>query len=133
METIGQDSLFQQRANDWRERIQKHRREVAEKPVPMTADQIFERDLEGARHDLAERKATEEEMLSQLESEFADSIGGVMQRLELAVYEGDVVAGFTRDDRNYLDGASYSVAPDTLLGPIPIVEKMGRKIRKPKL
>lgn len=66
-------------------------------------------------------------MLSQLESEFADSIGGVLQRLELAVYGGRVVAGFTRDDRAYLGGAS-SVSPDGLLGPIPIVEKMGRKL-----
>ncbi len=132
LETIGQDSLFQQRANDWRERIQKHRQRISEKPAPTTADGTFARDLEIARHDLAERKATEEEMLSTIESEFAESIGGVLQRLELSVCGGRVVAGFTRDDRSYLDGASYSVAPGALLGAIPIVERMGRQIRKPK-
>ena len=131
LETIGQDSLFQQRANDWRDCIQKHRREVSEKPIPATTDGIFERDFEVARHDIAERKATEEEMLNQLESAFADSIGGVLQRLELTVCGGRMVAGFTRDDRSYFDGASYSVAPGTLLGPIPLVEKMGKQIRKP--
>lgn len=132
LETIGQDSLFEQRATDWRERIQKHRRKVSGKPAPATADGISERELEVAHHDVAERKATEEEMLSQIDSDFATSIGGVLQRLELAVRGGRVVAGFTRDDRPYFDGASYSVALGTLLGPIPIVEKMGRQIRKPK-
>jgi hypothetical protein len=132
LEAIGQDALFQQRANDWRGRIQEHRRKVSEKPVPANADDIFERDLEIARHDVAERKSTEQEMLGQIDSEFSDSIGGILQRLELAVLGRRVVAGFTRDDRPHLDGATYSVAPGTLLGPVPIVEKMGRQIRKPK-
>ena len=30
-----------------------------------------------------------------------------------------------------LNGASYIVTPGTLLGPIPIVEKMGRQVRRP--
>lgn len=131
LETVGQDALFQQRANDWRSRIEKHRQGVSEKPVPATPDSGFQRVLEVARHDLAERKSTEEEMLRQIESDFADSIGGVLQRLELGLDGSQVVAGFTQDDREYLDGASYSVAPGTLLGPIPVVEKMGRRMRKP--
>lgn len=131
LETIGQDALYQQRAQQWRDSIQKHRDEVARKPAAPTEDGRFERDLEVARHDVAERKITEEELLSQIESEFAETIGGVLQRLELAVSGDRVFAGFTRDDRSYLDGASYSVTPGTLLGPIPIVEKMGRQIPKP--
>lgn len=133
LETIGQDSLFEQRAADWRERIQKHKRKVSGKLATATADDISERELQIAQHDVAERKATEEEILSEIDSDFAASIGGVLQRLELARSGRRVVAGFTRDDRPYLDAASYSVAPRTLLGPIPIVEKMGRQIRKPKL
>lgn len=119
---------LKERASDWRARIQKRRRKISERPAPTTA----ERELEVAHYDVAERKATEEEMLSQIDSDFATSIGGVLQRLELAVCGGRVVAGFTRDDRPYLDGASYSVAVGTLLGPIPILEKMGRQIRRPK-
>lgn len=45
-------------------------------------------------------------MLHQIESEFVDSIGGVLQRLELGLEGRKVVAGFTQDDRSYLDGAS---------------------------
>ncbi|BCG73360.1 hypothetical protein MesoLj113a_45180 [Mesorhizobium sp. 113-1-2] len=132
LETIGQDALFQQRAQDWRTRIQRHRKSVSQKPISETPDGAFDRTLELARHDLAERKSTEEQMLEEIESEFFGSIGGVLQRLELAVDDGQVVAGFTHDDRPYLD-VHYSVAPGKLLGPIPIVEKMGRKIRKPKV
>jgi hypothetical protein len=131
LETIGQDGTYQQWAGEWRERIQKHRDKIAGKPASPTEDGRFERDLEVARHDIAERKITEEELLSRIDSEFAQSIGGVLQRLELAVSGDRVFAGFTRDDRSYLDGASYSVTLGTLLGPIPIVEKMGRQIRKP--
>src|SRR5258707_13828076 len=39
-----------------------------------------------------------------------------------------LLLGFTQDDRPYLEGASVSVAKDAPLGPIPIVEKMGRKL-----
>jgi len=132
LETVGQDPLFQQHANNWRTRIQKHRDSLSQKPVAATPDAPFDRALELARHELAERKSTEEEMLEQIESEFVAGIGGVLQRLELAVEGGRVFAGFTQDARNYLDGAYYSVAPNALLGPIPIVEKMGRKARKPQ-
>lgn len=131
--TIGQDTLFQQRARDWRTRIQTHRQRVSGNPIPATPDAAFNRELEVARHGLAERKSTEEEVLREIESKFAEGIGGVLQRLELAVDQGHVIAGFTQDDRSYLDGASHSVAPGALLGPIPIVEKMGRRVRKPNI
>ena len=132
LETVGQDALFEQRASDWRTRIQKHRDSVSTRnPLP-TADGAFDQELEVSRHDVSERKSTEEEMLRQINSEFADSIGGVLQRLELTVVDGQVVAGFTRDDREYIDSTSYTVTPGTLLGPIPIVERMGRQVRKPK-
>jgi hypothetical protein len=61
-----------------------------------------------------------------------ERIGGVLQRLELGLDGCRVVAGFTQDDRLYLEGASVSVAKDAELGPIAIVEKMGRKIRPGK-
>ncbi|KAB2688938.1 hypothetical protein [Brucella tritici] len=131
LETIGQDARFQQYASDWRERIRKHKDGVSSKPALQADDGAFEKALEVSRHDLAERKVTEEEMLHQIDSEFAESIGGVLQRLELSSANGNVIAGFTRDDCDYMEGGSYSVAPGTLLGPIPIVERMGRRVRRP--
>lgn len=129
--TVGQDALFQQRAGELRSRIQKHREAVAHKPPHAGIGDSFERDLEVANHELAERKATEEGMLQEIESEFVEGIGGVLQRLELALIDGSVVAGFTHDDRQYvMNSASYSVTRDSLLGPVPIIEKMGRSIRK---
>lgn len=130
LETIGQDARFQQYASEWRGRIRKHRLGVSSRPASHTDDGAFKRALEVSRHDLAERKIAEEEMLRQIDSEFVDSIGGVLQRLELSIDNRNVIAGFTRDDRNYMDGRSYSVTPETLLGPLPIVEKMGRNIRR---
>jgi hypothetical protein len=131
--TVGQDQLFRQYAEDWRTRIQRHKEDVAKKIPPATDDATFEQQLEISRHDVAERKSVEEEMLRGIESEFAASIGGVLQRLELGMEDGRVVAGFTHDDRPYLDGASYTVTPGTVLAPIPIVEKMGRQVRKPNV
>ena len=131
LETVGQDALFEQRARDWRQRIQAHKASISKKPAPKTEDGVFEKEVELARHELAERKVTEEEMLRQIESEFAEGIGGVLQRLELSLDNGKVVAGFTQDDRTYIGGASYTVSLSGHLGPIPVVEKMGRHIRKP--
>jgi hypothetical protein len=128
--TAGQDDRFRQYAEDLRAHIQKHKKSISKKSTPAT-DDVFERELEVARHDLAERKATEEGVLREIEEKFVEGIGGILQRLELAVADGKVVAGFTRDDRDYaIDDAGYSVAPGTLLGFIPFVEKMGRRMRK---
>ncbi|MUT27049.1 MULTISPECIES: hypothetical protein [Mesorhizobium] len=129
--TIGQDRLFQKYAGDWRDRIQKHQGQVSARKASSTADGAFEKSLEVARHDVAERKLTEQEMLRQIESEFAESIGGVLQRLELSIYDGQVVSGFTCDDRPYMHGTSCNVTQGTFLGPVPITEKMGRKAREP--
>ncbi len=129
LEVIGQGHVFKQYAADWRKRIEKHRQRLSEKPVSTTADGHFERDLELSRHYVAERKSTEQEMLDQIDSEFACSIGGVLQRLELAVRNETVVAGFTRDDRVYLDGGRCSATSEHLLTSIPIVEVMGRANR----
>ena len=41
LETIGQDALFQERANNWRTRIEKHRQSVLEKPAPSIPDGAY--------------------------------------------------------------------------------------------
>jgi hypothetical protein len=130
LETIGQDALFRQRASNWRDAISKHRSKIEKNSgFKETVGSKFESKSELANLDTADKKMIEEEMLLKIESEFATSIGGVLQKLELSLDSGRVVAAFTRDDRPYLDGASYSVAPGAHLGPIPLVEKMGRHIR----
>jgi hypothetical protein len=92
----------------------------------------FDRAEEISRLEMADKKIVEEEMLKQIESEFVRGIGGVLQRLELGLDGDQIVAGFTQDDRPNVEGASVSVAKDALLGPTPIVEKMGRKVRTAK-
>ena len=132
LETIGQDALFQQRAKGWRDKISKHRSEIEKNlGVKEAVASKFESESELAKLDTDDKELIEEEMLLEIESEFATSIGGVLQKLELSLNSGQVVAAFTRDDRPYLDGANYSVSPGAHLGPIPIVEKMGRQIRTP--
>jgi hypothetical protein len=127
--SIGESEFFERRANELQRRIQKRKASVAAEQPVEDDDIEFERAREISRLDLAKKKIVEEEMLKQIESDFAASIGGVLQRLELGLDGGEVVAGFTRDDRPYLEGAHVSVAEGAQLGPIPMVEKMGRRIR----
>jgi hypothetical protein len=129
---IGASGAFEQRARDWRRRVQKHKAKIAARRAakPVGDDADFAKEVSGL--DVAYKKIVEEEMLAKIDSEFVHEIGGVLQRLELGSDGGKVVAGFTQDDRPYLQGVSVSVAKDALLGPIPIIEKMGRMIRTPK-
>lgn len=131
LESTGQGAVFEQRASEWRRRIKKHKNQLRRQGQSKDdSDAAFEHELSQARHDIAEKKSTEEEMLLRIESEFAKGIGGVLQRLELGLDGDKVVAGFTQDDRSYLSDVSFSVTLHGHLGPIPIVEKMGRQIRK---
>ncbi len=128
---VGDTDAFERPARQWRRRIQKRKASVAA-GRPVDGDMEFDRAEEISRLEMADKKIVEEEMLKQIESELVRGIGGVLQRLELGLDGDQIVAGFTQDDRPYLEGASVSVAKDALLGPIPIVEKMGRKVRTAK-
>jgi hypothetical protein len=68
-------------------------------------------------------------MLKRIESEISQGIGGVLQRMELGLYRNKVVAGFTQDDRPYLEGSRFLVSPIAELGPMPVSELMGRVSR----
>jgi hypothetical protein len=98
LETVGDSALFEQYADDLRRRIERHKQDVAKKPIQRTPGASFERNVEIEKHDLAERRSTEEAMLRGIESDFATSIGGVLQRLELFVEGGRVIAGFTQSE-----------------------------------
>ncbi len=121
IETIGETKDFETKLDQLRHRIRKHKDGLN----PATPG--IEVDLEASKHDLAEKRTTEEELLLKIESEFVQSIGGVLQRLELGLHNHRVVAGFTQDDRPYLERCRISVSkPPAVLGPIKIIEKMGR-------
>jgi len=123
--TVGQDDKFRAHAEDWRNRILKHRAGVEKKAPQDTEDGVFEKELAAAKAGIAEQKWTEAHMLQQIDTLSVELIGGVLQRLELAEENGVVYAAFTHDDRDYLGDTSVSVANGALLGPIPIVQKMG--------
>lgn len=125
LECIGQPGVFEQYATELRRRVDAHRKKTTQKRQGGD-DPEFERSLSLALDDLAERKAVEEGMLREIEASYAESVGGVLQRLELATDGNTVEAGFTQDDRPYLESAYSSIAIGTCLGPIPIVERMGR-------
>jgi hypothetical protein len=128
LETIGQDALFVQRTAELRRRIAKHREEAHAKPGRYPDSDTLE--LEVARHELADKKLVEEKMLESVESEYLDTIGGVLQRIELVNNNGNVSVGYTQDDRRYLSETTFSVSTAGALAPIPIVETMGRKARR---
>lgn len=130
LETVGVSDLFNQYAAKWRTTIQKHRVKASTKVRETNSDdRDFEKNLELSRHDTAEKKIVEEEMLDCIEREYLDSIGGVLQKLEIAEQNGAVRYAFTRDDRPYLDAGSASASHSALLVPIEIVERMGRPVR----
>ncbi|MEW5424174.1 hypothetical protein HNS03_19835 [Amorphus sp. 3PC139-8] len=88
-------------------------------------DAHFELQLEKARHESADNKAVEEETLAQIESEFAQGVGGILQKMEAFEVGGRTSISFTRDDRQHiLDGLPAAGRPG--LGYVPIGEKMGR-------
>lgn len=127
---IGDSSLSEQRAGDLIDLIRKHRDKVGSQRSGNKRD-TFEQELEVERLALAEKKSAEEEILQRMEDEFVTGIGGTLQRLEMGCCGENVSVGYTHDDREYLDHANFSVTRSGLLGPIPIVEKMGRQIRTP--
>lgn len=125
--TIGQDTLFEQYAGELRKRIKKHRDDVKVKSKSL--DDKISHELYVAQHEIADKKIFEEKMLRDIENAYFGSIGGILQRLELSCYGGNVAAGYTRDDQPYIDGSQWSVTTKGALAPIPIVEKMGRQIK----
>ena len=129
---VGEPGLFEQYAQKLRTKIQNHKAQLNRRTgAAATKDnEAYLPELESARHDVADKKVVEEAMLKNIETKFVEGIGGVLQRLELSLDGHDVFAGFTRDDRPYLDGSSTTVAGDAVLTPVPIVEKMGRTMRK---
>jgi hypothetical protein len=124
--SIGETSVFEQQASNWRTRILRHKETLrAEGGASANEDASFEHDKAVAHHDVAEKKAVEEQMLRRIESEFAESIGGVMQRLELMMDGDEICAAFSQDDRPFRAGNSFTLASEGPLVPTPTVEQAG--------
>lgn len=128
--SVGQDHLFRQYASEWQKRILRHKNKVLKTSHSAHSDEKFEQQVEVGRHDVALSKSTEDEMLNAIDAESVEGIGGVLQRMELALDGSMVTVGFTHDDRDYLSGTAYTVTPGALLGPVPIVQRMGRPIQQ---
>jgi hypothetical protein len=76
--------------------------------------------------EIAKKKFAEEEIIKKMLDDYFGSIGGILQKLELSVHEGQVVAAFTQ---NAIPGPEISwpsVSTAGYLGPITINENMGK-------
>lgn len=121
--SIQTEGPYKSAITDLRSRIDSHKKRLKLRP---TADNPgFELDLETARHEVAGKKAIEHETLLWMENEFAVSVGGQLQKMELYEECGSGVATFT----NHAGGSIFNALPLVALpglGFVPIVERMGR-------
>ncbi len=122
---LGMTGRFEQYASELIDRIRTHKEAI--KPSN-GEDAAFDLEKEKSRHDLAEARTVEERLLKVIEDEYIVGVGGRMQRLELGLHEGDVVAGFTEDATP--QGSLPTLRLDNLSGnalvPMPLTQKMGR-------
>lgn len=120
---INTSTDYLKRVDELRGRIDKHKNDLRERGGE---DAAFEFHLEKERHASADSRAIEDETLMKMESEFAQGVGGVLQKMEAFEIGGSTVIGFTRDDRAYILDQLPTVGQPGL-GYIPIVQKMGRR------
>lgn len=114
---------YMRRVGELRKRIKKHKEKLREQ---QGEDAHFELQLEKARHESADNNAVEDETLAQIENEFANGVGGILQKMEAFEVGGRTSISFTRDNgQHILDGLPVIGRPG--LGYVPIGEKMGRK------
>ncbi|MFK2876393.1 hypothetical protein [Rhodanobacter hydrolyticus] len=85
----------------------------------------LDNDLEKARLHLASRKTVEQAVINEINNEFRETVGGVLQKMEIyAVEVNRAVAGFTRDSKDF--NIDMLPAAADRLGYIPILQNMGR-------
>lgn len=111
---------FEEGVEEVRVRIRKHRAEIADN---FTEDK-FECDLQMARHNDADKKHIEEEALRKIESEYQDSVGGYLQKLEVYPLEAGGAVSYTRDTRSNVLSDLPEAGPN--LGYMPVGERLGR-------
>jgi hypothetical protein len=103
-----------------RERVSKHAAGLKQKGFV----DLFEFDLERARHHTGDKKHVEDSVLKALDDELRATVGGVLQKAELYLSDDGVSRmAFCRDDKHHLLDALPSVGDQ--LGYVPVVERMG--------
>lgn len=103
-----------------RGQISRHKRKSSER-----LQAGFTRDLEEARHEAASKKAIEAAALDLAESEFINTVGGVLQKVELYSVAGDeAVAAYSQNAQEHILEGLPQVGDD--LGYSAVTESMGR-------
>jgi hypothetical protein len=74
------DPSYAKSVRDLQRRIKAHKSELR---ADDRSDAEFEFEREQARHDLAAKKMKEEETRKRIESDYAERIGGVLQKMEV--------------------------------------------------
>lgn len=116
----GQSATAMAALGSLRASITRQARKVADRMDPG-----FEQDLEQARLILGDRKLIEDRVLEVLESQFMETVGGVLQKLELYfIGSGRAAAAYSQNDQEHMLFNLPMVAKD--LGYAPITEHMGR-------
>lgn len=87
-------------------------------------DGVFEADLVRSLHDSAARRVAEQGMIDKILSKIDDSIGGALQKLELAPEQR---AACTRMSGDYALEQDMSLSADGPLVPFDLTEDMGRR------
>lgn len=105
--------------------IRKHSAELKE---GTDSESKFEYDREQGRMSIAERKSIEEMILQKINSKYAATVGGSLQKIELHVAGNATVSSYT-DDRNLRFADSLPNLNSDGLQYIPIVQAMGRNAR----
>lgn len=111
-----------QRIEQIRKMIRRHKEDLKQQDIQ---DGRFIFDLEFSRHESADKKSIEEEVLAIAESVDVKDVGGVIQKMEAYNINGKTLIAFSRDrTSDLLDG--LPMVGDQL-GYLPVLEKMGRR------
>lgn len=121
--SIKTETKYEKEVCKLREKIIKHKNGLKIQEVD---DPKFKHELEQARHDIALTKIAQERLQRQIENEFAEGVGGTLQKLEVYLVEGQkAVISFSRDDRSDILKSLPSVGEGNKeLGYCPITEGM---------
>lgn len=109
------------KVNDIRARIDKHARALD----PKKFDDLFNYDLEIARHRQGDKKYVEDSALREIDNDLSATVGGILQKAELFLVtcNNSALLTFCRDDKSDMLDGLPEVAPR--LGFVPVIERLG--------
>jgi len=118
---VGEEKRFRAAVDAIRRRIAKHAEKVAKRGG---FEDLEDRKLEVARHENADKKSIEQQVLDELASEFRQTVGGVLEKAEvITTDDSSGVVSFSRNDQVHVLDALPLVGKKLMY--MPISERMG--------